>query len=161
MSADIEEKRRVMGYKEIKGDIFTEDMSYKFVQCISADLAMGKGIAVGYNEHFNAKNLMLTAYSNTLISEWDLTLPPKRGMCKYTPPVLNLVTKRRYWEKPTLETMKNALWELRALCTHYGIDKIAMPKIGCGLDRLKWEDVKKLIEQVFTDSEIEIHVWEL
>ena len=30
---------------------------------------------------------------------------------------------------------------------------IAMPRIGCGLDRLKWPQVKSLIEEEFTDVE--------
>ena len=148
-----------MIYREIEGNLFTEDMSYKFVQCISADFAMGKGIALEFNEHFNAKNMMCAIYSNTYVPTWDVTLPSKRGTCIYAPPVLNLITKRRHYEKPTLDTMKNALCEMRALCEHYTITKVAMPKIGCGLDRLKWDDVKGLINQIFGDSEIEVHVW--
>ena len=39
-----------------------------------------------------------------------------------------------------------------------GVKKIAMPKIGCGLDRLGWVMVKHLIEQTFRDIEGEILV---
>ena len=36
--------------------------------------------------------------------------------------------------------------------------KLVMPKIGCGLDRCDWNDVLRLIDEVFGDSNIEITV---
>lgn len=33
---------------------------------------------------------------------------------------------------------------------------IAMPKIGCGLDKLEWSKVKAIIEEVFAGTDIEI-----
>ena len=39
--------------------------------------------------------------------------------------------------------------------------KIAMPQIGCGLDRLKWKDVSDVIKDVFADTDIEILVCKL
>lgn len=38
------------------------------------------------------------------------------------------------------------------------IEKIAMPKIGCGLDKLNWCDVSSAIKEIFADSSIEIVV---
>ena len=34
-----------------------------------------------------------------------------------------------------------------------------MPRIGCGLDRLNWDDVKILINEVFENSEVKIKVF--
>ena len=36
--------------------------------------------------------------------------------------------------------------------------KIAMPVIGCGLDRLDWSKVSDIIKDVFSDTDIEILV---
>lgn len=36
--------------------------------------------------------------------------------------------------------------------------KFAMPRIGCGLDRLQWDKVKTIIEEVFADTDVEILV---
>lgn len=41
------------------------------------------------------------------------------------------------------------------------VNKIAMPKIGCGLDKQNWSDIKPLIEKVFGDTDIEIVVCSL
>jgi hypothetical protein len=38
---------------------------------------------------------------------------------------------------------------------------LAMPRIGCGLDRLQWENVKFMIEFVFAKVDVEIVVCNL
>lgn len=47
---------------------------------------------------------------------------------------------------------------MKELCKKNGISKLAMPKIGCGLDKLNWEDVKQQIMRCFQDTDIEILV---
>lgn len=70
------------------------------------------------------------------------------------PHILGLVTKDHYYDKPTLDTMRSAIWNLRARlettawCDKYDdsmLTEIMMPHIGCGLDKLEWEDVKEVI----------------
>ena len=36
--------------------------------------------------------------------------------------------------------------------------KIAMPRIGCGLDRLEWGNVRRMIKCLFADTDVEILV---
>lgn len=47
---------------------------------------------------------------------------------------------------------------MKSFLIEYGITKLAMPKIGCELDRLEWEKVKNIIKEVFADVDIEIVV---
>ena len=47
---------------------------------------------------------------------------------------------------------------MKQLAVQHGIVKIAMPLLGCGLDRLNWDIVKYHIKQVFKDTDIEILV---
>lgn len=63
-----------------------------------------------------------------------------------------LITKQNYWEKPTYEAMNACLATLRNLCLNHGTKTIAMPRIGCGLDRLKWENVRAAIQRVFNPA---------
>lgn len=42
-----------------------------------------------------------------------------------------------------------------------GIKAISIPKIGCGLDRLQWTDVEKIIRGVFENDNVVISVYEL
>ena len=41
------------------------------------------------------------------------------------------------------------------------VKKISMPKIGCGLDKLNWEIVKKLIVKLFKDIDVIVTVYSL
>jgi hypothetical protein len=50
---------------------------------------------------------------------------------------------------------------MKEQCETFSIRKIAMPLIGCGLDRLDWNKVKDVIEDVFSDTDIEILVCKL
>ena len=69
------------------------------------------------------------------------------------PHILGLVTKDHYYDKPSLDDMRAAIWSLRtSLETNAWLNddnptltEIMMPRIGCGLDKLKWEDVKEII----------------
>jgi O-acetyl-ADP-ribose deacetylase (regulator of RNase III) len=47
---------------------------------------------------------------------------------------------------------------MRDVCEQQGITHLAMPRIGCGLDRLKWEKVSVIIQDTFADMDIEIVV---
>ena len=70
--------------------------------------------------------------------------------------VFHLITKNRYWDKPTYRTLKESLMELKTLCLEQNIKKLVMPKIGCGLDKLQWNTVKENIIKIFNDTDIEI-----
>lgn len=145
-----------MGIHYITGDLFdAEKLIGKpvyFVQCISADLAMGAGIALQFNVKFNVKKL-LTKY----VKEQDIKV--EHHSCMRVGKVYNLVTKMRYSEKPKLRDMGESLENLRKLCLEERIKTLAMPKIGCGLDKLKWDAVADLINSVICSADIEVYIF--
>lgn len=104
------------------------------------------------------KQILQRSYPDYL-NQW--THSRRIGDCILQGRVFNLITKERYFQKPTYRSLANALIEMRDLCCKNHIEKIAMPKIGCGLDRLKWDQVKGLIDDVFRGCDIEILVCEL
>ena len=70
------------------------------------------------------------------------------------PHILGLVTKEHYYDKPTLDDMRAAIHGLREKLDTIAwyddwdnpmLTEIMMPHIGCGLDKLKWDDVKEII----------------
>ena len=69
-----------------------------------------------------------------------------------------MVTKERYWHKPTYASLRATLVDMKMQVLSMQIKKIAMPLIGCGLDKLQWEKVKTLIEEIFSDDDLEIIV---
>ena len=63
--------------------------------------------------------------------------------------ILGLVTKERYWQKPTALDMSKALESLAGYLNGFAGEPITlvMPTIGCGLDRLDWPEVSFLIHK--------------
>ena len=47
---------------------------------------------------------------------------------------------------------------MKDICIENNITKVAMPVIGCGLDRLLWNRVSNIIKEIFEETEIEILV---
>lgn len=134
-------------------DLFTVPHDYYLCHCISADFALGAGIAKKFAE---------LGVKADLIKHYRKYAWLGCGQCLYTHVTqwageYNLVTKEKYCHKPSLETLHTALLSLRGHPATKNI-KIAMPKIGCGLDKLKWDDVQRIIEDVFADTNIEILV---
>ena len=70
-----------------------------------------------------------------------------------------LITKEKYNGKPTYNTLRLALFDLKRHMVSNGINEVAMPKIASGMDNLKWETVKQIIEEVFKDSNFKITVY--
>lgn len=153
-----------MTIKEEKRDLFTMPSDYALAHCISADFKLGAGIARKFDELFDARQKLFNVFPGSWIPRWDKIQERFRGgsiilFSDHT--FFNLVTKRNYWDKPTLTTIENALIWMREQCDNHNIKKLAMPRLGCGLDKQNWSDVKALIEETFKDTDIEILVCSL
>ena len=141
-----------MTFTEKEQDIFelSNKDNYYFVQCISSDFKMGKGIALEFNRVFNCKNELVKEFKNFKWENTGRCIKAKNSI------VFHLITKNKYWDKPTYRTLKESLIELKTLCIEQNIKKLVMPKIGCGLDKLQWNTVKENIIKIFNDTDIEI-----
>lgn len=145
-----------MMYHEEKLNLFSIDNSYYIAHCISADFALGAGIAKEINKRFNIRAKLFDKFPNGFEYYLDEN---NASECILIDRVLNLVTKRKYYDKPTYKSMDQALTMMREVCIHNNIAKVAMPTIGCGLDRLSWNRVRDIIINKFsTMGNIEILV---
>lgn len=147
-----------MIYREENKDLFTVSEDYYLAHCISADFGMGKGIAVEFNKRFDMKNRLKRYYQHYLDYYDSQVKLGIEGTCIIEDKVLNLITKRNYWLKPTYKSIAQALVNMKTIVITHHIKKIAMPVIGCGLDRLEWSKVSEIIKEVFEDTDIEILV---
>lgn len=140
-----------MYYHEEQMDLLKAPRGYAIAHCISADFALGAGVAKQINDAYDMRRQLKASYGMFDTTEFI-------GCCLNCMDVLNLVTKERCFHKPTLDALREALTHMRKAVETYNIKKIAMPKIGCGLDRLDWEDVEPMIHEIFDDLDIEIMV---
>jgi len=146
-----------MKFIERQQDLFTVDSKYTFVHCVSVDCEMGAGIAKEFQKRYNLKGAVKARCQGlgtaTRFATWDRYV----GWIW----VFNLMTKHFYWHKPSYETLRLSLLDLKKQCLTLKINYLAMPQIGCGLDRLNWNQVKEIIIEIFEDTDIEILVCSL
>ena len=145
-----------MTYKEEKRDLFSVSDDYYLAHCISADFALGKGIAVEFNKRFDMIQKLKDEFPDFI--EDYMHRYKLDGECILIDKVLNLVTKERYYYKPTYKSIKQALEMMKRVCMANDIHKVAMSKIGCGLDSLEWNKVSEIIKDIFKNTDVEILV---
>jgi hypothetical protein len=109
---------------------------------------MGAGIAVEFQKQFGLKGVLLC------IDKEERKYPT----CIQVKSVFNLITKERYWHKPTLNSLGVSLIAMKEIVIRDNVRYLAMPKIGSGLDRLSWVEVRRLIKEIFKDVDVEILV---
>lgn len=145
-------------FKEILGDLFTAPEEYYFAHCISSDFIMGAGIAPQFTKRFNTKYNLMELYPDFVNEFKDNDY---KGYCIKDGRVFNLITKHRVWEKPTYESVEIALSLMKRQLENLNITKLAMPRIGCGIDGLNWDIVSNMIRDIFKDTNIDILIYYL
>lgn len=133
-------------------DLFTVPQGYYLAHCISADFALGAGIAKKFDEVYNMRFKLFREYDMYEYEGGDALLIDN---------VYNLVTKKKCYHKPTYESVREALETMKDLMDFNSTTKLAMPKIASGLDRCDWNKVYDIICEVFEDTDVEILICEL
>lgn len=133
---------------EIKGNLF-DDKTNCLAHCVSEDLKMGAGIALQFRKIFGVSKLQKKDVGDVSVLEEGSRF------------IYYLITKRYYYQKPTYQTLKLSLIKMREHMIENKINRISMPKIGCGLDKLRWKDVLCIIKEVFEKMNIKIDIYYL
>ena len=89
--------------------------------------------------------------------------PPVGAAIPYVDPqtnnlFFNLVTKNRFYEKPTYESLLASLYNLKSWVISTNTRHLSLPKLGVGYDQLYLPHVFTLIRQVFDDLPIHIYL---
>ncbi|CAH0547635.1 unnamed protein product [Brassicogethes aeneus] len=139
-------------YKKIveqQADLFAMGKDYSLAHCVAEDMGMGSGIAVQFRRDFKRVDELLSQKAR----QGEMALLEVDGRFIYY-----LVTKRESSGKPTYEKFFSSLKNWRNHVQQHNIKKLAIPRIGCGLDRLEWDKVKFMMEFLFRDVDTEIVV---
>lgn len=82
--------------------------------------------------------------------------------------ILYIISKAKYFHKPRypheetfIQNFRKSIVALRNICDDLQIEKLAIPKLGCGKDLLYWSVVKQIIIEAFKGSQTEVTVYEL
>ena len=123
--------------------------------CIAADAQLSKGFLQFLSE--GVPRLRRTCRQAKFLKDqvfpfWDSSA--RRN-------IDNLVTKENYSDKPDMQTLATTLQNTQAHATMHRVSMIARPKIRCGLDQMNWQDVVKLLRNIFAYSGIQLVVYSL
>ena len=117
--------------------------------CVSSDLHYGKGLAKQVRMKFGQMDEIKA--QNCRVGEVAIS-----GNCHRK--IFHLFTKKRYFQKPTLATMEKCLWQLKYQMRCLSVYSIQIPHLGCGLDRMNWQQVLELIRKVFHEPDVDVYV---
>ncbi|XP_069669249.1 uncharacterized protein [Periplaneta americana] len=135
---------------EVDGDLFTAPKEYSLAHCVATDLRMGSGIAVTFRQEFKS------------VGELFDQKPRVGHMCVLDHEerfIYYLITKKYSNDKPRFEDLVASVQRMKDHCVKHTVKLLAMPRIGCGLDRLEWKEVKPMIEDTFSGVDIKITVY--
>lgn len=136
--------------KEIIGDLFSVEAD---AICITTNgfvktngsLVMGRGVAKQLCDKYKGIDqfwgYMVSTEGNHV---HPLSYFGNRFICSF--PV-----KHDWWEKADIDLIVRSSTELVDISNKFKWFKVLLPKPGCGNGRLKWEDVKKVIEPILDD----------
>lgn len=134
---------------ELFGNLFDLEPDVSLAHCVSADFKMMKGISLQFRRKFGTvdklRQLQKTAPDVALIETDNRT-------------IFYLITKEHFWQKPSYEQLFYCLQKLKQLCEENNISKLACPRLGAGLDGLKWEKVRSMLRYLFRNSTIYLQV---
>ncbi|KAH8302864.1 hypothetical protein KR044_011383 [Drosophila immigrans] len=136
--------------KEVNGDLFSAGADYAMCHCVAADLRMGKGIAVKFRNKFG----QMAALQQQKVQPGGVAILKHQGRYIY-----NLITKQSSWGKPTYQLLHSSLTAMREHMLKHEVHKLALPRIGCGLDGLNWPKVKDMLCEIFEADAVELVVY--
>ena len=126
----------------VAGDIFNVAATALInpVNCVGV---MGKGLALAFKQRFPRN------YIEYVTACHDGLVRPGRPYVYETPDrrvIINFPTKRHWRDPSRLADIVLGLTQLPDIIREFAIISVAMPRLGCGLGGLSWQDVKPLVE---------------
>ncbi|XP_023303271.2 ADP-ribose glycohydrolase OARD1 isoform X1 [Lucilia cuprina] len=147
-------KRNMSSYNykltEVEGDLFSAPKDYSLAHCVAADLGMGAGIAVVFKKVYGQLDVLRAQDVKT---GGVAVLKDNERYIYY------LVTKDQSWDKPTYDSLRASLCAMREHMRSNNVHKLAIPRIGCGIDGLEWDKVSSELNGVFNKEDLEIVVY--
>lgn len=141
---------------EQKGDLFTSTDS--LAHCVSLDLHMNAGIALRFKSEFGHADALRKVVKQDGCSVPSVVLMYDKPRQRY---IYYLITKERYFDKPTYASLHETLLMMKEHAQANKVGRIAIPRLGCGLDKLEWSRVSADIQQMFRDCDMTITVYSL
>ena len=134
--------------RELKEDLLAMPVYYNIAHCIPADFTVYGVTAKRIDEMYDLVNLLKRDYL-----DWEVQ--PAVGDVNYLKNLFTLFATPKKYARPSMEDLRKCIANLAQECVDLGIMYLAMPRIGCGHNKLNWDEVKDMIceefEKVYTN----------
>ena len=142
----------MFSFLEIQGDLFTAcPTTIPLAHCVSLDFRMSQGIALTFRQKYGqipCLKAQIKEVGGCAVLQQESRL------------LFYMVSKRRYYMKPSYYTLEMALLSLKRHILELGVEQLAIPGyLSSCRDRLDWQRVKQLIHNVFADTNITIYAY--
>ena len=136
--------------KLIKGDLWTFHDAGEFI-CVTTNgfvkangcAVMGRGTAIQCVKRYPEAPKKL----GDMILRHGNVVSPFLSERK----ILSFPVKNNWWEKADLELIRKSANGLSMLVDIWSIERVYLPKPGCGTGQLLWKDVKPILTSVLDD----------
>lgn len=137
--------------REEKMDLFTVPQGYYLANAISGDFAMSVGaITKTFDENYKMAEKLEHFHGH---SKGNST-----GSALLVDNVFNLIIKNKAHHRARYDVLRECLEDMKQQMEDGLIEKVAMPKIGCGHNGLSWDSVKEILEEIFEETDVEFLV---
>ena len=109
----------------------------------TCDLIMGGGCAFEAKERYPNLPMFLGHYVYKYGNQPYIYGPGR---------IISFPTKDEVWLDSKINLIEKSAFELYTILNNFAIKRIYIPRPGCGLGRLKWEDVKPVLEKHLIDD---------
>ena len=79
-------------------------------------------------------------------------------LIKY-PTIIHLATKDHWKGTSRIEWVKNSLENLQSYIIEHDIESVAVPRLGCGLGGLHWDDIEPLVKSTLLNANCRIIIY--
>lgn len=128
---------------------FNIDKQYALINLLSADYFFKNNIHKQFSKLYNSKEFLELIYKE---------YKNKTGIClkqKHEDrTIFHLIVKNKYWEKSNIEYFKLSLLSLKEQLDN--IKYLCIPRQQNYIEDFYWQEVEKIIEKIFKDTDITI-----
>ena len=133
-----------------EGDILETPNNITIAHCVGQDFLMTDGLAAKIKTKFK---INVESIKNQARVGQALLQQLQDGRH-----IIHLVTKEETHSDPLWKNFKKAIYHLAELCYEKKIPCIVIPKLGCGLDKLHWPQVMRLLNGAFAHTNTSVTV---
>lgn len=145
-----------MPYRDVTGDLFALDLPAIGHGCNCAGL-MGSGIALEFRRRFAFMHSEYRArcsrgeYHPGDVMFWEEGRPAQPDLF-----IFNLMTQPVPGPTATLDAIRTSVQTALEIAETEGVDRLGLPRIGCGYGGLDWVDVSALLRELGEASPVEL-----